>query len=84
MNQTKTRLCPGHIVKALDFPGNPDHYIIARILNVEYGMVTAAAIKRVVEGKEVFILRDEIFRFPVQGEHFMDGHFQDNRVTILD
>jgi hypothetical protein len=83
MNQTKTRLCSGHIVKALDFPGNPDHYIVARVLTIEHSMVTAAAIKRVVEGSEVSIPRNQIFKFPEQDEHFMDAHFP-GRITILD
>lgn len=83
MNQTETQLCSGHVVKALDFPGNPDHYIVARVLTIEHGMVTAAAIKRVCEGSEVAIPHNQIFKFPEQGEHFMDGHFP-GRVTILD
>lgn len=83
MQSTQTQLCSGHIVKALDFPGNPDHYIVARVLTIEHGMVTAAAIKRVVEGQEVGVPRNQIFKFPEQGEHFMDVHFP-GRVSILD
>lgn len=82
MNQTETQLCAGQFVMALDFPGNPDHYIVARVLTIEYGMVTAAAKLRVVEGEEVPIPRNQIFRFPEQGEHFMDAHYP-GRVTIL-
>lgn len=83
MNSTKTQLCSGHVVKALDFPGNSEHYIVAHVLSVEYGIVTAAAIKRVVEGEEIKIPRHQIFKFPEQDEHFMDAHFP-GRVTILD
>jgi hypothetical protein len=83
MSQSETQLCSGHVVKALDFPGNPDHYIVARVLTIQYGIVTAAAVKRVVEGQEITIPRNQIFKFPEQGEHFMDGHFPDKRVIIL-
>lgn len=83
MNKTETQLCSGHVVKALDFPGNPDHYIVARVLTIEHGIVTAAGVKRVCEGSEVSIPRNQIFKFPEQGEHFMDSHFP-GRVTILD
>jgi hypothetical protein len=83
MQSTQTQLCSGHIVKALDFPGNPDHYIVARVLTIQYGIVTAAAVKRVVEGQEIKIPRNQIFKFPEQGEHFMDS-IATGRVTILD
>lgn len=82
MQATQTQLCSGHIVKALDFPGNEEHYIVARVLSIQYGIVTASAIKRVVEGEEIEIPKYQIFRFPEQGEHFMDS-IAPGRVTIL-
>ncbi len=75
-------LHPGDIVKSLDFPGNSDHYIIARVLDVDCGLVSAICLVQVSDGLSVPASGFEKFSFPAQGEHFMDDKFP-GRITLI-
>lgn len=83
MNTKSTEMKYGTLIKAFDFPGRTDCYMIGKVLEVKDMMITAKIIKVVSEGRDRTNCYDpdDTFRTPVQGASFMDGKFE--RIVVL-
>lgn len=71
----------GSIVKAYDFPGSTDCYMIGKVVNTDNDFIYCTMIKEVFDGKMTMDPNDS-FRTPKQGLAFGDDKFQ--RVVVLD
>lgn len=73
----------GSIIKAVDFPGSADCYMIGKVLEVKDMMITAKIITVMPQDKDVTYLYEDgdTFRTPVQGASFLDTSFQ--RIVVL-
>jgi hypothetical protein len=76
VQQVKT----GDIIRSLDFPGMPQHYMIGVVTKIENGLIHCNGISRVLDSKAEKFTGD--FQTPVQGNHFMDAQFP-GRITVL-
>lgn len=75
-----TKVQIGSIIKAYDFPGTTDCYIIGKVINVTDVYITANVIKAVSEDKE-YDLCSATFKTPLQGKGLLDDKF--DRVIVL-
>jgi hypothetical protein len=71
----------GTIIKAYDFPGNTNCYMIGKVVNTDHDFIYCTMIKEVFDG-QMAIDPDDSFRTPKQGLSFGDDSFQ--RVVVLD
>ena len=69
----------GDVIKALDFPGRADCYMVGKVIEVSDEMIRCAGISRVWAGVAE---AGQDFQTVAQGEHFMDEAFP-GRVTVI-
>ena len=73
----------GDIVKALDFNGIDDCYMVGKVVAVQFdGQFRAKFIKYVRQGAEDRKFKADFFTAPQQGNHFMDRE-DSPRVIVL-
>jgi hypothetical protein len=83
MNERKSEMKVGDIVKSLDFVGIDNCYMIGKVVGIQNdGQFRAEFIKRVWEGVEDRKFKTDYFTAPQQGNHFMDRDDQP-RVVVL-
>lgn len=70
----------GDVIRALDFAGNMDYYLIALVTDIQEDMLTCRAISKVTEGNSKKV--DFKFTTPVEGAMFTDASFP-GRITVL-
>lgn len=75
----------GSIVKALDFPGTSDHYMVGKVVSISEmdSTILCEVIKVVVSGQVRKAKTPDFFVTPLQGFHFLDASFP-GRLSILD
>jgi hypothetical protein len=76
---TVTPKC-GDIIKAYDFPGNLDCYMVGRVVNTDDEFVYCVTVKEVFSG-QMAMDPDDSFRAPKQGLAFGDDSFQ--RIVVV-
>lgn len=72
LHEKETKMQTGTIIKAYDFHGNTNHYMVGRVIKVQDEIIMAETIKRVVDGQEAKNF-SPTFSAPVNGAHFMDN-----------
>ena len=74
----------GDIVKSLDFPGNPDHYMVGEVFAVINDILFCNTLRVVRDGLSSYeaLCMNREFRAPVDGAHFMDQSFP-GRITLV-
>ena len=70
----------GDIIKAYDFPGNTECYMVGRVVNTDRDYIYCTMIKEVFGG-EIRTDHDDSFRTPKQGFSFGDESFQ--RIVVI-
>jgi hypothetical protein len=70
----------GDVIKAYDFPGNLECYMIGRVSNIDNDFIYCSMVKEVFDGQRS-VDPDKSFQCPRQGLAFGDDSFQ--RVVIL-
>jgi hypothetical protein len=70
----------GDIIKAYDFPGNLDCYMVGRVVNTDDDYIYCTMIKEVFGG-QMAADPDDSFRTPKQGFSFGDISFQ--RIVVI-
>lgn len=70
----------GSIIKAYDFPGTTNCYIIGEVTKIDGDYIVATKIKEVFGGKTKFNVSGS-FRAPKQGMNFGDADFQ--RIVLV-
>ena len=78
----------GSIVKALDFPGTSDHYMVGKVVSIsEMDSTIRCEVIKVVVSRQVRKVKTpdflNFFVTPLQGFHFLDASFP-GRLSILD
>ena len=75
----------GSIVKALDFPGIPQHYMVGKVVSISKmdSTIRCEVLKVVENGKIKKTRIPDFFVTPLPDFHFLDAHFP-GRLTILD
>ena len=63
----------GDIVKSLDFNGIDNCYMVGKVVGIHHdGTFRAKCIKRVWQGVEDRMFKNEFFMAPQQGQHMFD------------
>ena len=70
----------GDIIKAYDFPGTLECYMVGKVVNTDDDYIYCTMIKQVF-GDQLIVDPDDSFRTPKQGLSFGDDSFQ--RVVVL-
>ena len=75
----------GSIVKSLDFPGIPQHYMVGKVVSISKmdSTIRCEVLKVVENGKIKKARIPDFFVAPLEGLHFLDAHFP-GRLTLLD
>ena len=69
----------GDIIKALDFPGRDNTYMIGKVTKLEGEYIYCTGISRSWDGRAESC---DNFRTVVEGANFMDKHFP-GRITVI-
>jgi hypothetical protein len=70
----------GDIIKAYDFPGSLECYMVGKVVNTDDDYIYCTMIKQVF-GDQTVADPDESFRTPKQGYSFGDDSFQ--RIVVI-
>ena len=75
----------GSIVKALDFPGIPEHYMVGKVVSISKmdSTIRCEVLKVVERGQIKKAKNPDFFVTPLEGFHFLDASFP-GRLTLLD
>jgi hypothetical protein len=68
------------IIKAYDFPGNTDYYMVGKVVTTDQDFIYCTMVKQVSGGKVVSKSADS-FQTPKQGLAFGDSSFQ--RIQVI-
>lgn len=70
----------GDLIRALDFPGNSEHYMVGMVTEVNGDILTVCGIAKVWGGQSERYKGE--FTTPQNGAHFMDKRFP-GRIVVL-
>lgn len=75
----------GSIIKSLDFPGIPQHYMVGKVVSISKmdSTIRCEVLKVVQDGKIKKTRIPDFFVTPLPDFHFLDASFP-GRLTILD
>lgn len=75
----------GSIIKSLDFPGIPQHYMVGKVVSISKmdSTIRCEVLKVVENGKIKKTRIPDFFVTPLPDFHFLDASFP-GRLTLLD